>query len=312
METLEPRVWSVERLLAEDLSPARVWATGSVRARTESVLPHPHTAPLAPLAPGTRTLIVVGGGTLIDAAKIFRHEHAPEILLIVIPSLWGSGAESSPVAISDEGGRKLVRMGPEFLPDVRVRWPELADSIPPRLAKSGCGDALAHAIEGFLSPLSSNEISAEMAPVLSSMLDLPIEPDPRWFEPSASACRIQARSSVGLVHGIAHTLEGPLRALEPDFGWGHARLCATFLWPVLSLNLLLSGRASERFAAFGLDAQRIARIARSVFDEDAYTRALPLLETHWGEILHDRCTRTNSVLIRPGQVEHFRHRLFAT
>ena len=45
------------------------------------------------------TLIVIGGGTLMDEAKIWRAHNAPGIRLIVIPSLWGSGAEVSPVAV---------------------------------------------------------------------------------------------------------------------------------------------------------------------------------------------------------------------
>jgi alcohol dehydrogenase class IV len=298
-------------MLGEDLPAAVVWATPSVRARSESTLPYIHRTPLSALDPGTRTLVVIGGGTLMDAAKVFRHERAPSVSLVAIPSIWGSGAEVSPVAIeTGADGSKVIRMGPEYIPDVRVQWPQLADSLPPRLARHACGDAWSHALEGFLSPLASEELRAGIVPVMSSMLDLPIGADPAWFEASAEACRLQAESSVGLVHGIAHTLEGPLLAAQPDFGWGHAALCSTFLWPVFSLSLGISERARERLASAGIDAHRVSTVARSLFDDEAYDRALPLLAAHWKGVLKDPCTRTNGTLVRPSHLEHFQSRAF--
>lgn len=311
MRAPEVPVWSLEHLLAEDLPDPVVWSTPSVRTRSESTLPFPHRVPLAPLDANTRMLIVIGGGTLMDAAKVFRHERAPTVSLVAIPSIWGSGAESSPVAVeTGEDGRKIIRMGAEYLPDVRVQWPELADSIPSRLARHACGDAWSHLLEGFLSPLASDELLVESAPALSAMLELSIGADPRWFEASAEACRLQSQSSVGLVHGIAHTLEGPLRAAQPDFGWGHAALCSTFLWPVLSLTLSLSERARGRLASAGIDAERVSEVALTLFEEEAYDRALPLLAKHWQTVLRDPCTRTNGTLVRPSQLEHFQRRAF--
>src|SRR5262249_50055092 len=126
----EPEVWTLERLLAEDLGPAVIWATPSVAGRVAAALPHPLLEPLAGLPTTTRTLIAVGGGTLIDAAKVFRVETAPGLRLIAIPSVWGSGAEASPVAVAQDGLRKRIRVGTQYVPDVRVLWPELGDSLP--------------------------------------------------------------------------------------------------------------------------------------------------------------------------------------
>ncbi len=304
-------MWSVERLATEDLPNAVVWSTPSVRERVESRLPYPRRPSLTPLDATTGALVVIGGGTLIDAAKVFRHERAPTVRLVAVPSIWGSGAESSPVAVVDGvDGRKVIRMGPEFVPDVRVYWPELANSIPPRLARQACGDAWSHALEGFLSPLATEDLRREIASTLSAMLDLPIGTDPRWFEASADACRLQAQSSVGLVHGIAHTLEGPLRAAQPDFGWGHAALCSTFLWPVFAFTLEHSDRARDRLAAEGIDSDRVLEVARKLFDDEAYERALPLLTTNWQIVLRDPCTRTNGTLVRPSQLDFFQRGAF--
>ena len=307
----EPEVWPLERLVAEDIGPAVVWATPSVRARTMTALSHPHRAPLTPVPPATRTLVVIGGGALMDAAKMFRAESRPGMKLVAVPSIWGSGAEVSPVAIAQDGARKVIRCGEQYLPDVRVHWPELAASAPARLIRHACGDTWSHALEAFLSPLAGDELRAETARLIERLLELPLGPDARWFEASADACRLQARSSVGLVHGIAHTLEGPLRAEQPDFGWGHAALCSTFLWPVMSLNLRLSDGAAHRFEAAGLDPDRALAPARALFEQEAYDRAAPLVAARWNEILRDPCTRTNGALVRPGALEHFQRGAFA-
>ncbi|MEO8430288.1 MAG: iron-containing alcohol dehydrogenase [Acidobacteriota bacterium] len=311
METPRPDVWSLSRLLAEDLGPTVVWASPSVRSRTQAALPFPHHDPGEGIGGDTQTLIAVGGGTLLDLAKRYRAESAPGLRLVAVASIWGSGAEASPIAVMNEEGRKVIRMGSAYLPDVRVPWTALADSVSREAAEAACGDAWSHALEGFLSPLADAAVQEELASVISEMLALPIGRDDRWFEASASACRLQSRASVGLVHGIAHTLEGPLRAVQPDFGWGHARLCSTFLWPVLSLDLSLSAGAASRLEASGLEVAAILDAARRVYLEEAYERAIPLLEVHWPAVLRDPSTRTNGALVRAPQIEHFRRRAFA-
>lgn len=294
------------RLSSPEIAPAVVWATPSVRDAARSAIRFPLAEPLLPLPAGTRTLIVVGGGRLIDAAKVFRHESAPGVRLVAVPSIWGSGAEASPVAITNGGGgRKVIRMDAAYLPDARAVWPELADSLPEPLARQACGDAWAHVLEGFHSPLASEELQVEAAALMGRILSLPLTRDARWFEAGAQACSIQARSSVGLVHGIAHTLEGPLAAEDPGFGWGHARLCATFLLPVMALNEAIAGRAAAALARHQVAPARIAEVTRALFEEEAFRRALPALEALWGEVLRDPCTRTNSTLVRSAHLGHF-------
>jgi alcohol dehydrogenase class IV len=282
-----------------------------VAARAAAVLPHPLVGSLAGLPDAARTLIAMGGGTLLDAAKIFRAESRPALRLIAVPSIWGSGAEASPVAVAQEGLRKRIRIGERYLPDVRVLWPELADSLPESRARQACGDAWSHALEGFLSPLADSPLRRRIAALLRRMRELPLGRDARWFEASVEACRLQAAASVGLTHGIAHTLEGPLREEQPGYGWGHAALCATFLWPVMSLNLRASDRPAATFAGEGLDPSDALGPARLLFDDDAYGRALEALAARWNEVLRDPCTRTNAVLVRPNALDHFVARAFA-
>jgi alcohol dehydrogenase class IV len=202
-------------------------------------------------------------------------------------------------------GKKVIRMDDTFLPDGVVYWPQLAESLPDVLARNACGDSWSHALEGFLSPLADDALRAEIAGLMSEMLDTPLGNSPRWFRLSADACAYQARSSVGLVHGIAHTLEGPLRDAFPEDGWGHAKLCATYLWPVMAFDCQADGKANRLLAEHGVTAEDVMKVSRELHDAAAYRQAQPMLIGHWRNILRDQCTRTNVRLVRPADIGFF-------
>lgn len=300
----EPETWSLAQLREARLGHAALLATPSVAERA-AVLPFERVAGLDDLPADLDTLIVIGGGRLIDEAKFWRARQAPRTRLIAVPSIWGSGAECSPVAVLDRDGAKEIHIGSEFLPDVRCLWPELADTIPETRARHACGDAWAHALEGFLSPLAGNGLRSELAEVIREMTGLPLAADPRWFDVSARACAGQARSSVGLVHGIAHQLEGALRAAYPESGWGHARLCSVFLLPVMSFNREHSDKWARLAGEHDIDEQEVFRVLRELHEPDSYAQALGLLDEHWMAVLKDPCSRTNSALVRPASKAFF-------
>ena len=301
----EPRVLTLDSLRCRQPESTIVWADPMVEDQVKKLLPFATRSPLTSLPEGVQSLIVVAGGTLIDEAKVWRLENAPYLELVVIPSIWGSGAEASPIAVRNRGGKKEIRMDPRLQPDARAILPELAASIPPERAKLGCGDCWAHALEGFLSPLADAALRVELAVLINQVLPCRLTNDPVWFDFSARACAGQARSSVGLVHGIAHTLEGILRAQQPAADWGHARLCSLFLWPVMRFNELASGKWREISAQYGVDAARVMSVIRSFFDGPVYDSVLPALREHWVSVLSDPCSRTNSALVRPACLEFF-------
>ncbi len=301
----KPLVWDLADLLNADLGKAALWAAPSVRSFATSRLPYPLLEPFSPLTGEMNSLVVIGGGTLIDAAKVWLHEHAPGVRLIAIPSIWGSGAEASPIAVVNQDDQKIICKDQSYLPHARVVWPELAHSIPLDKARAGCGDCWAHALEAFLSPLATAELQVQLAELMTAMLALPLANDSRWFEISAAACACQAQAGVGLIHGIAHTLEIPLRIAQAGMGWGHARLCAIFLWPVMSLNRIASGKWDTLVAHHHLPGDAIMTVLQDLFDAESYRHALPHLAAHWETVLRDPCTRTNSLLVRPRHLAHF-------
>lgn len=266
-----------------------VWATPSVRDR----LPWKVSTALPDDA---EWLLAAGGGTLIDRAKIARASR-PGLKLAALPTIWGSGAEASPIAVQNDGSVKAIRIAADLRPDLIVSHPALAQSLPAHLVKAACGDTWAHALEGFLSPLASDELRVDLADVIRRMLALPLAFSPEWFEVSALACAGQSQAGVGLIHGAAHVLE-----LAPGSQSSHAKLCTLLLLPVMRFNSAQSEKWSKRMQAHALPEQEIWKVLRALFDATEFAALRPALAAHWRTILRDPCTRTNSALVRPGDL----------
>jgi alcohol dehydrogenase class IV len=196
------------------------------------------------------------------------------------------------------------------LPNARAVWPELASTVTPARATLGCGDCWAHALEGFLSPLAGEPLRAKLASLMARMLMTPVTNFAAWFEFSAEACAGQAQSSVGLVHGIAHTLEGVLRMKSPNGDWGHARLCSLFLWPVMRFNDAASGKCTELLNHHHLSTEAVYSTVHKFYDDAAYDEVLPALRESWRNIVMEPCSRTNCALVRPTSVEFFVSKAF--
>lgn len=307
----KPEKWTIDRLQKENIGRAVMWVSPSVARYVSEELQFGRIDSLKQDLENIDTLIVIGGGTMIDRAKHFAGKLFPEIRLVAIPSIWGSGAEASPIAVIEDENGKHFEMGEHLLPDVRIEWPKLAESIPRDLAIAGCADAWTHAVEGFLSPLADPNIRREIASEMKIMLQIGIKNDPQWFELSARVCFAQSKSSVGLVHGIAHTIELPARMAFPDRKIGHARICASFLLPVLDFNVNASGKVRSLFEDYDVDYDLVVQTAKELFGGEIYGLLRPLVVEHWRAILRDPSTRTNCALVRPGSLTHFEKSTFA-
>jgi alcohol dehydrogenase class IV len=302
-----PPLIAMEELQKLEASRAAAWVTPSVKSIVATRWPLKIVDSLQEIPESTQTLVAIGGGSLLDRAKIFARKEGRTIRLIAIPSIWGSGAEASKIAVLDRDGDKEIHLNAHLLPDARVIWPELAKGVPRDRALHACGDAWSHAIEGFCSPLASDGLRSDLADVMRKMLKIPLKSDPAWFELSALACAGQSMSSVGLIHGIAHVLEHPLRQMSSSRPWHHARLCSVFLLPVLSFNGAQGEKWETLCTAHALDSEAIFKVAAALFNRTDYDLALPMLVTHWKSILRHSCTRTNSVLARPNSIEFFQN-----
>ena len=289
-------VWTLQQLLALPREKTGLVVTPSCRERVVELLPFD----LQQVASADGTMIVVGGGALMDRWKYRKVSEG--FRLICIPSSFASGAEVSGVTILNTPDGKQIEMDDAYRPDGRAYLPELLQGLDASRVKDACGDVWSHAMEAFISPLATDAVRTELAALMKEMFSVPMQADARWFDLGARACDAQERSSVGLIHGIAHTLE-PL--LDDSIRFGHAALCAVLFAPVLQFNRTHSDKWGELVEQYGLSEADFDQVASTLFDPERYAVVCELMESHWKTIIRDRCSRTNGVLVRPAHLSYF-------
>src|SRR5205814_1170581 len=167
------------------LEGAVVVSGSSVVERVQRLFPDLIVGTAVP--PGDGPVVAVGGGSLIDRVKsAVKREEATDRVLVAIPSVWGSGAERSPVIVLDApDGSKDIRVDEAFVPDHHAYHPQFAATVDPQSRRHGAADALAHALEAALSPLSDAAVKSDAVNVLARLLELDPEDDgdaALWFE----------------------------------------------------------------------------------------------------------------------------------
>nr|WP_288555467.1 4-hydroxybutyrate dehydrogenase [uncultured Mediterraneibacter sp.] len=116
---------------------------------------------------GCKRVIAVGGGTIIDIAKVLILEGAVNVdvlydkdslkkakELVIIPTTCGTGSEVTNIAIINRT-RKGTKMGltsPSMFADYAVLIPEFLRTLPYYVFATSSIDALIHAVESYLSP----------------------------------------------------------------------------------------------------------------------------------------------------------------
>ncbi|WP_457553831.1 iron-containing alcohol dehydrogenase [Desulfobacula sp.] len=183
-------------------------------------------------------IFAMGGGSSMDTAKgawlLYEHPGIKlEILspilpmnlrnkakLVAIPTTSGTGSEVSGVAvISFPDGVKLPVSGalPEFVPDYALLDPTLTKGMPPELTAGTGGDALTHAVDGFMAP-KSDEINQAIALKTIEMVFqwLPraykdgddIMPRMKMQQAAMMAGIPLANAGSGISHALGHTIGG--------------------------------------------------------------------------------------------------------
>ena len=117
---------------------------------------------------GYQRVIAVGGGTVIDIAKVLAvtngepvdalYENAGSLKkcheLIILPTTCGTGSEVTNISIINRTriGTKMGLTGEAMFADYAVLIPELLKSLPFGVFATSSIDALVHAVESSLSP----------------------------------------------------------------------------------------------------------------------------------------------------------------
>ncbi len=191
------------------------------------------------------TLVALGGGSPMDAAKIMGvlYEH-PEVdfkdlalrfmdirkriypfprmgrkaILVAIPTTSGTGSEVTPFAVvTDETtGMKYPIADYELTPTLAIVDPDLVMDMPPALTAHGGIDAVTHALEAYVSVMASEFTDPQALQALRLLkTHLPSAyalgaRDPRAREAVHSAATLAgiafANAFLGVCHSMAHKL----------------------------------------------------------------------------------------------------------
>lgn len=181
-----------------------------------------------------KRVIAVGGGTIIDIAKVLILEGATDVdalydkevltkakELIIIPTTCGTGSEVTNLAIINRT-RKGTKMGlgsPAMYADYAVLIPEFLKSLPYYVFATSSIDALIHAVESYLSPNCTDytEIFSEAAieMILSGYCRIANEGQDVRFEDSAKYLKASdfagiafGNSGCAAVHAMSYALGG--------------------------------------------------------------------------------------------------------
>lgn len=184
-------------------------------------------------AEGCEAVIGVGGGSVLDAAKMIALLHnnpgdlafydgiqkakKPGLPMFAIPTTAGTGSETTPASVITESGthRKVAVADGKLVPHYVALDAGLMKSMPPHITAGTGMDALTHAVESWLSRAatpSTREMAATATRLVFDYL-------PRaWRDGSDMDAREAmamasfyagvafGRTSVGYAHGIAHQL----------------------------------------------------------------------------------------------------------
>jgi acetaldehyde dehydrogenase / alcohol dehydrogenase len=213
-------------------------------------------------------IIALGGGSVIDAAKIMKlkyespdadleelaapfldirkrvvqypTEKVARVRLIAISTTSGTGSEVTPFAvlIDKERGRKVTLADYSLSPDVAIVDPQFVMSMPKRLTADTGIDCLTHALEAGVSIHASPYTDSNAMQAIRLVFKyLPIAfEDPRDEEARSmmhnAACIAAlafSNASVGVSHALAH-------AFGARFGVSHGRANALMLPHVIAYN----------------------------------------------------------------------------
>ncbi len=194
---------------------------------------------------GCDSLVAVGGGSPIDAAKATAARLArprrtlsrlrgvlkirrPIVPLVAVPTTAGTGSETTIAAvITDQEHHKYAIEDLCLIPRFAVLDPELSLSLPPRITACTGMDAMTHAVEAYTNRLynthETRRLAQEAVQAIFRFL-------PRAFSDGSDLAARQAlltasyqagfaftRAGVGNVHALAHAFGRAVRH-SPRYG----------------------------------------------------------------------------------------------
>jgi alcohol dehydrogenase len=209
-----------------------------------------------------RTLLAMGGGSVLDTAKALaaqRHPNLPPGWLslhlrkdnpfpdafspghvIAVPTTAGTGSEVTMWATlwDERTGKKYSLSHPALYPEAAVVDPELTLTTPEETTVAAALDALSHAMEAVwnknANPVSDSLASCAISAVLSNLKDILTSPSEiRVREKLHYASMLAGMAFSNTRTAIAHSISYPLTG---QLGVPHGIACSFTLPQILKLN----------------------------------------------------------------------------
>jgi alcohol dehydrogenase class IV len=186
---------------------------------------------------GIDVVFAVGGGSVLDAAKVMAAE-AGGIQLITVPTTAGTGSELNEWAVMTELESREKESVQAALPFAAILDPELTLTLPPKLTLLTGIDAFCHALECYVGT-DSNAVSDSLA--LTAMESVAcwlrravdrgddLQARTAMLEASMLAGGAMLGAGLGLMHGLGNVAGG----LTHD---AHGLILTSLLEPVLAFN----------------------------------------------------------------------------
>lgn len=239
----------------------------------DSVVPDP---PIEVVKAGVKvlddadTIIAVGGGSVIDAAKAVRMVAAHAMMrkaeawtFIAIPTTSGTGSEVTDYSVITDAdkGLKYPMKTKELRASMAILDPDLTVSVPPVVTADTGMDALTHALEAYISATANDFSDALCEKAVSYIFQyLPIafkdgknmEAREKLHIASCMAGIAFNEAGLGVNHGMAHAVGG-------KFHIAHGRINAMLLPYVMRFNADLEHVQNGKFS---ITAQKMQAMAR--------------------------------------------------
>lgn len=231
------------------------------------------------------TVVAIGGGSVIDAAKaaaalipvegltadyFFERLHIQRkgLFFAALPTTAGTGAEATNNSVLTDKESKIKKSlrHPSMVADTAIIDPDLTLTCPANLTAASGLDAFVQAFESFTSPKASSltkALSAEAVRKIFSCLETACK------EPENICARVEmaeasmlsgmafSQTGLGAVHGLAH----PAGSL---LGVPHGLACAILMRPVMEFNMQACADQYADLADrsfIGSDARTFVRMA---------------------------------------------------
>lgn len=182
------------------------------------------------------TVLALGGGSAMDAAKAMVFFSGTSPRLIAVPTTSGSGSEVTDFAILTHEGVKHPLIDPKLRPDLAIIDPELVTGLPPALIADGGFDVLTHALEAYASRNASpftDALAKDAFRTTFQSLHRSFTGDQTARAQVHTAATMAGlaftNAGLGLCHALSHSLGG-------QFHLPHGRLNAIVLPAVLARN----------------------------------------------------------------------------